>query len=144
MLFTTVCLSFPLIAVLTAMYSAKQNMKKTGNAKRALSRNFLVLGIMMSLFTLFALTVSADTGTAATAAAAVASSNRGMSFLAAGICTGLAGIGSGIALAGGIPAAIGAISEDPKIFGKAIVFVGLGETLALYGVVVSVLILYSK
>lgn len=143
MLFTITCLSFPLIAVLTALYSAKQNMKKTGNAKKAFSRNFLVLGIMMSLFTIFALTASADTTTAAATAAAVAS-NKGMSFLAAGICTGLACAGSGIALAGAIPAAIGAISEDPKMFGKAIVFVGLGETLAIYGIVVSVLILFMK
>ena len=39
------------------------------------------------------------------------------------------------------PAAIGATSEDPKAFGKALIFVALGEGIALYGLLVSILIL---
>lgn len=38
-------------------------------------------------------------------------------------------------------AAIGATSEDPKAFGKALIFVALGEGIALYGLLVSILIL---
>ena len=38
-------------------------------------------------------------------------------------------------------AAIGATSEDPKSFGKSLIFVALGESIALYGVVISILIL---
>ncbi len=38
------------------------------------------------------------------------------------------------------PAAIGAVSEDPKAFGKAIIFVALGEAVAIYGFVISILI----
>jgi len=41
----------------------------------------------------------------------------------------------------GAPAAIAATSEDPKAFGKALIFVALGESIALYGVVISILIL---
>ena len=37
--------------------------------------------------------------------------------------------------------AIAATSEDPKAFGKALIFVALGESIALYGVVISILIL---
>ena len=64
-----------------------------------------------------------------------------LTFLAAGLVTGLAGIGGGIAVAAGAPAAIAATSEDPKAFGKALIFVSLGESIALYGVVISILIL---
>ena len=54
------------------------------------------------------------------------------------------GIGAGIALAGGAPAAIGAIAENPKSFGKAMIFVVLGEAVALYGLVVAMLIVFLK
>ena len=64
-----------------------------------------------------------------------------MGLLAAGLVTGLAGIGGGIAVAAGAPAAIAATAEDPKSFGKSIIFVALGESIALYGVVISILIL---
>lgn len=67
--------------------------------------------------------------------------DKGLGLLAAGLVTGLAGIGSGIAVASSAPAAIGATSENPKIFGKALIFVALGESIALFGVVISVLIL---
>lgn len=66
---------------------------------------------------------------------------EGMAYIAAAIVTGLSGIGGGIAVAAGAPAAIGATSEDPKAFGKALIFVALGEGIALYGLLVSILIL---
>ena len=67
--------------------------------------------------------------------------SKGLGLLAAGLVTGLAGIGGGIAVAAGAPAAIAAKSEDPKSFGKSIIFVALGESIALYGVVIAILIL---
>ncbi|MCR5041264.1 MAG: ATP synthase subunit C [Clostridia bacterium] len=67
--------------------------------------------------------------------------SRGLAFIAAGLTTALAGIGGGIAVAAGAPAAIAAASEDPKSFGKSLIFVALGESIALYGVVISILIL---
>lgn len=73
--------------------------------------------------------------------AADTSSYKGLGLLAAGLVTGLAGIGGGIAVAAGAPAAIAATSEDPKAFGKSLIFVALGESIALYGVVISILIL---
>lgn len=67
--------------------------------------------------------------------------SKGMGLLAAAIVTSLAGIGGGIAVAAGAPAAIAATSENPRSFGKSIIFVALGESIALYGVVISILIL---
>ena len=89
---------------------------------------------------------NADTTAATTASETVNTDNDHNSSLsiglvAAALATGLAGIGGGIAVAAGAPAAIAATSEDPKAFGKALIFVALGESIALYGVVISILIL---
>lgn len=81
-----------------------------------------------------------EQGTAAESSAAQDNS-KGLGLLAAGLVTGLAGIGGGIAVAAGAPAAIAATSEDPKSFGKSLIFVALGESIALYGVVISILII---
>lgn len=87
-------------------------------------------------------TVAQASDTAAESTESSAKDNsKGLGLLAAGLVTGLAGIGGGIAVAAGAPAAIAATSEDPKAFGKALIFVALGESIALYGVVISILIL---
>lgn len=78
---------------------------------------------------------------AATGDAAAASGSDGMAFIGAGAATGLSCIGGGIAVGNAAPAAIGATSEDPKAFGKAIIFVALGEGIALYGMLISIMIL---
>ena len=50
-------------------------------------------------------------------------------------------MGAGIAVGSGAPAAIGALTEDPKSFGKALIFVVLGEGIALYGMLIAILII---
>ena len=59
----------------------------------------------------------------------------------AGLATGLGGIGSGIAVASSASAALGAISEDGSIFGKSMIFVAMAEGIALYGLIISFMIL---
>lgn len=65
----------------------------------------------------------------------------GVGLVAAAIVTGLSGIGGGIAVASAAPAAIAATSEDSKAFGKSLIFVALGEGIALYGLLISIMIL---
>ena len=72
---------------------------------------------------------------------AAADNSTGLGLLAAALVTGLAGIGGGIAVAAAAPAAIGASVEDPKSFGRSLIFVALGEGIALYGLLISILIL---
>ncbi len=72
---------------------------------------------------------------------AVADNSKGMAYLAAAIVTGLSCIGCGIAVAGAAPAAIGATAEEPKSFVKSLIFVALGEGVAIYGVLIAILIL---
>ncbi len=83
---------------------------------------------------------AADAGAAARAAA---DSSTGLGYISAGLSTGLSCIGGGIAVGGSAPAAIGATSEDPKNFGKSIIFVALGEGCALYGMLISIMIITS-
>ena len=86
----------------------------------------------------------ADTTAATTASETVNTDNDHNSSLsiglvAAALATGLAGIGGGVASAA--PAAIAANSENEKTFGKSLIFVALGESIALYGLVISIMIL---
>lgn len=61
--------------------------------------------------------------------------------LAAAISTGLACVGAGIAVAGSGAAAVGAIAEKPESFGRALIFVGLSEGIAIYGLIIAFLVL---
>ena len=94
---------------------------------------------IMALATRYNLLVVEDA--AAGVEAAKAGGDMGLSMIAAALATGLSGIGGGIAVGNAAPAAIGATSEDPKAFGKALIFVALGEGVALYGLLVSILII---
>lgn len=68
-------------------------------------------------------------------------SNHDIGLLAAALATGLACIGAGIAVAMVASSAIGAISENPGLLGKTIIFAGLAEGIAIYGLIISIMIL---
>ena len=57
------------------------------------------------------------------------------------LSTGFSALGAGIAVAAAAPAAIGAFSENEKNFGKSLIFVALGEGVAIYGLLISILII---
>lgn len=65
----------------------------------------------------------------------------GLGYIAAALVTGLSCIGGGVAVASAASAALGAISEDQSILGKSLIFVGLAEGIALYGLIISFMIL---
>ena len=92
-------------------------------AKRALGAN------IASFFACLILASAAGIGGTASAADVTAA-------------VGLSGIGGGIAVASSASAALGAISENDKAFGKALIFVGLAEGVALYGLIVALLLLF--
>ncbi len=66
----------------------------------------------------------------------------GFKYLAAALSTGLATIGTGVAVGSTGSAAIGAVSEDASNVGKTLIFVGMGEGIAIYGMIISILILF--
>lgn len=74
-------------------------------------------------------------------AAAVPPEALSWGFIGAAVSTGLAALGAGIAVANVGTAAIGAIAEKPELFGRLLILVGLAEGIAIYGLIVSILIL---
>ena len=70
-----------------------------------------------------------------------ADNNKGFGLIAVALSTGLACVGAGIAVATVGSSAVGAISENPKLLGKTIIFVGLAEGIAIYGLIISIMIL---
>lgn len=68
-------------------------------------------------------------------------SSSGLGFIAAALSTGLATIGTGYAVGSVGSSALGAVSENPKILGNTLIFVGLAEGIAIYGLIVSIMIL---
>ena len=133
----------PTIAVAIAAFLLVPVMK-SGSAPRARKRVVFNAGVFMTsalLLVCLSMTVGAAEPEAAAAAAAVSGAGAGMGYLAAALATGLSCIGAGIAIASTAPAAIGAFSEDPKAFGKALIFVVLGEGVALYGLLISILLI---
>ncbi len=119
----------------------------TSGARRCVLANAGVFLIAILLMIMMAVGVSPqppDPDTAPDTAAVEtvpAQNNQGMGYLAAALATGLSCLGAGIAIASTAPAAIGAFSEDPKAFGKALIFVVLGEGVALYGLLISILLI---
>lgn len=61
--------------------------------------------------------------------------------LGAALAIGLAAIGAGIAVGISGAAAIGAMAEKPEILGRALIVVGLAEGIAIYGLIISFMIL---
>ncbi len=66
---------------------------------------------------------------------------KAFGYLGAALAVGLSGIASGIAVSNSASAAIGALAENDSTFGKSIVFVGLAEGMAIYGLLVAIIIL---
>jgi len=84
-----------------------------------------------------------ETGTAAAVAASSGLTlGDGFKYLAAALSTGLATIGTGLAVGSVGSSAIGAVSEDSSILGKTLIFVGMAEGIAIYGMIISILILF--
>lgn len=119
--------------------------KKPFNKKRAVIANVCSFFGVMLVMTMLPLTGAFAAETAADAAAAASGSgiSEGLRYIGAALSTGLGTIGTGVAVGGAAPAAIGAVSENDKSFSKALIFVALGEGVAIYGLLISILILFG-
>lgn len=148
------CVILPILALVISVWASIRCMDKTKSGKKAFGRQLLVLGVALTVaFSCVGVAYAAEdpadaaaveTVETAEAEAEESSSDgfaQGMSFIGAALAIGLAAIGAGIALASGAPAAIGAVAEDPKSFGKAMIFVALGEAVAIYGFIIAFLMI---
>lgn len=146
------CVILPILALVVSVWASIRCMDKTHSGKTAFGRQLLVLAVALTVaFSCMGVAFAAEDGAPAAESAAVETVEeepesdggiaQGLSFIGAALAIGLAAIGAGIALASGAPAAIGAVAEDPKSFGKAMIFVALGEAVAIYGFIIAFLMI---
>lgn len=62
--------------------------------------------------------------------------------IGAALAVGLAGIGTGISQGQIGSSTVGAISHDKSLFGLGVVFVALPETIAIFGLVIAILLMF--
>ena len=108
--------------ILTGISYLRKGKKTTKSGlKKAIAIN------VFSILALFLMGLIPDVALAAETTQNTASSASGMGYLAAALSTGLA--------------AIGAVSEDSSILGKTLIILGLAEGIAIYGLIISIMIL---
>ncbi|MDU7336926.1 MAG: ATP synthase subunit C [Clostridium sp.] len=140
-----VLFTIPVAALILSILLAVRAVKNGKKAKTALVSQIAAFMIVCAVTIAVPMVASAateqPTATTTSSNDGTNAGKEGLGLLAAGLVTGLAGIGGGIAVGAASPAAIGATAEDPKSFGKSLIFVALGEGIALYGLLISILIL---
>jgi V/A-type H+-transporting ATPase subunit K len=109
--------------------------------KPALGSQLVVfVGAQLGLLLLGLSDAMAEAG-AATAASQEISTGMGLAMLGVGIPTGLSTIGAGIAVGPIGAASLAAVMERPEALGRTLIFLGLAEGIAIYGLVMSILLL---
>ncbi len=114
----------------------RKNEVNAKRIKRLAKASVSIYGVMVAVFLFFLMQQGITY-----AASSTDSSSAGMGFIAAAISTGLATIGAGYAVGAVGSSALGAVSEDPNILGKTLIYVGLAEGIAIYGLIISIIIL---
>jgi V/A-type H+-transporting ATPase subunit K len=130
------------LAILAPLYAIYRARRKGRNVKAALICNIVSVFALMVVFTGVGIdSLPAFAAEGETAAASLLGNTAGIGMIAAALATGMSGIGGGIAVAAAASAALGAVSENEKMFGRALIFVALAEGIALYGLIISFQIL---
>jgi V/A-type H+-transporting ATPase subunit K len=84
-----------------------------------------------------------DVTSAVMTAEMIQASQAGLKAVGAGLAVGLAGIGTGLGEMGIGAAAMGATAENRDMFGLALLFTVIPETIVIFGLVVALLLLFS-
>lgn len=99
------------------------------------------VGAQIGMLLLGVQDVMAEQAVAAGSGATEISVGLGLSLIGIGIPTALATIGAGIAVGPVGAASLAVISEKPEMFGRTLIYLGLAEGIAIYGLVVTILLL---
>ena len=140
MLFNLIMLAVPVVFLCASAILAVKAFEHGKSRKKTVLTQICSFAAVFAFCMVCPIVASAATGDAAAATSGMAD---GLAYIGAALATGLSCIG-GIAVGNAAPAAIGATSEDPKAFGKAIIFVVLGEGIAIYGMLVSILLIFAR
>ena len=128
-----------LACVVITIYSGLYLLKNNEDSSKALKINlstFIPIMVMILVLVL-------PNGVKAATAGSASETASGLKYIGAALSTGLATIGTGYAVGQVGSAALGAISEDASILGRTIIFVGLAEGIAIFGVIISIMILFA-
>lgn len=110
--------------------------------KPALGTQLIVfVGAQLGLLLLGVNEVLAQEAHEAAGAVASMSTGMGLAILGVGVPTGLSTIGAGIAVGPIGAASLAAVMERPEALGRSLIFLGLAEGIAIYGLVMSILLL---
>ncbi len=117
--------------------------RRPAKAIKMITRGFLTLNAMtaIALGTLMLIWLIAPPPTMAAGPMQGGGNNQANVSLGAALAVGMATIGAGIAVGLVGAAAAGAVAEKPEVFGRVLIFVGLAEGIAIYGLIVSFMIL---
>ena len=115
----------------------KTRFRKIISVNSILFFGLLVVGTVIMFA---APTASAAAEEAAETAASSGGISTGLGYLSAALSVGISGVAGGYAVATSSSAALGALSEDSSVFGKALTFVGLAEGVCLYGFIIAMMI----
>ena len=137
-IFNFLMLALPFFFLIVSVVIAVKAFENGKSRKNTVLMQLASFAAVFAICMVCPFVASAAEGDVATATDGFA---NGMAYIGAAVATGLSCIGGGIAVGNAAPAAIGATSEDPKAFGKAIIFVALGEGIALYGMLISIMII---
>ncbi len=99
------------------------------------------VGAQIGLLVLGMQDAMAEVATVDASGAREISVGLGLSLIGIGIPTALATIGAGIAVGPVGAASLAVISEKPELFGRTLIYLGLAEGIAIYGLVVTILML---
>ena len=140
-----VLLALPVVFLIGSVIVAVKAFEKGHNRKHTVLTQIASFAAVFAICLVCPIVANAagDASTVSEAVQIAEQSSKSFAYIGAALAVGLSCIGGGIAVGNAAPAAIGATSEDPKAFGKAIIFVALGEGVALYGMLISILILFS-
>jgi len=131
--------------VATGIYLEFRPMAQPGRARRwfrgALSGNLLTFFGSMVGLVLLGLQDAMAAQEAAAAAGGEVSIGLGLALIGIGIPTGLAAIGAGIGVGPVGAASLAVITEKPEMLGRTLIYLGLAEGVAIYGLVVTILLL---
>ena len=138
-------LVMPTLLVVMGFILGKLGQEQRAGLLKTLVRGFIGLNAMLilavALFVLLSFVSPAAHAASHAQEAAATTGLSGTVALAAALSTGLATIGASLAVGMTGSAALGTIAERPESFGRALIFVGLAEGIAIYGLIVSFLIL---
>lgn len=131
------------LLVLATIATGVYMIYKDVSSDQSRLKKFLRINLAGFIPTLAAALIMFAPSAVSAATGAGGMTDAGIGYIGAALSTGLACLGAGYAVGTVGSAALGAVSENEKILGKTLIYVGLAEGVAIYGLIISIMIISS-